>query len=468
MKTKADFQAAIAASIASYPVAAQFYQARDPRLLAQLDAMAAILAEFSVEQDVAAMEPFTKARDVTVLADAAVKGILPFGKSGRYKIKITNASAVPFSVLSGRRLQDTQGRSYTVDLGATIPANGFAFVEAVQQTEKLIDHVVGVFQPFYTIEVPQPDLGRYIASVRLRDAAFNEYAFTTEFVNVADGDKVFHLFTDEQRRLFVELGAQGLAGFQPTVGTALKLTVIETEGAFDLSSGSPFAFEYAASLYESGASLTLDSVLSPGESPLDLSTLRELASYPSIYDSNAVYLGNFDFLVRRNLSPFTFLSVWNERVEEEVRGPSVDNINCLFVSAIKAGVATLTLQEQIRKIILDADDSYRVVFKPTVVQEIAVSVYARVSSIYDFASVEQQIRELVLANYGISSEFAKRGQTKILKKRLYDLLETNVQALQGSVSDMDIIITDPLGSILPENFRYVSEASLMVTIEQAT
>ena len=75
MKTKQDFEQVAAAAITDYPLAAQLFQARDQRLLARIGAEAAMLALYSQQQDVAAMEPFTKARDVTVLADAAVKGV---------------------------------------------------------------------------------------------------------------------------------------------------------------------------------------------------------------------------------------------------------------------------------------------------------------------------------------------------------------------------------------------------------
>lgn len=35
-----------------------------------------------------------------------------------------------------------------------------------------------------------------------------------------------------------------------------------------------------------------------GADPLNVSELRVLSSYPSLYDENAVFLGNFDYSVR--------------------------------------------------------------------------------------------------------------------------------------------------------------------------
>lgn len=467
MKTKQDFQDAIAAEISNYPTAAQFYRALDPRLLASLDAMAVMLSMLSGEQDVAAAEPFTKSRDMTVLADASAKGVLPFGKSLRVQIAVSSSATVALSITAGRRILDSQGRVYVVDTGATVPAGGAAMIAAKQQSESSFQHTVTLGQPFYVIEVPERDPGKYVSEVRVTGQGGTLFKYTPEFVNVLPGEKVFHLYTDENRKLYIEFGASDLAGYQPAANEVLTVTVVETEGAVELAAGSKFAFEYSASLYESGATLTMDAVLAPGSAPMDVATMREVTSYPSIYDTSAVYLGNFDFLVRRTLVPFRFLSIWNEQTEEGVRGADVGNINTLFIAASKDGVATATLRDQISAVIKKADDSYKLSFIDVVSVEIPVAIVARVPAIYDFAAVEQQMQEIVLAEYGPDSPFARRGQNKLLYKRLYDLLVTGVQALQGETSDLQVTITDPAGAILPEHYRYVSATSLTITVEQS-
>lgn len=465
-KTKADFQELIAEAISSYPTAAQFYQARDPRLLASLDAIATMLAMFSAEQDVAAAEPFTKARDATVLADASAKGVLPFGKPTLVKITVANSNATAVTISSGRRILDAQGRVFVVQQGATIAAASSGFVTAYQRVTSTFNHTVTANQPFYVIEVPNPQPGRYFVSVGVKRGSAT-FKYVPGFTNVAVDELAFHLFSDEQQRLFIEFGAAEIAAHQPSAGDVLTVTVLETEGAIELAVNSRFAFEYSAGLFENGITLTLDSILEPGAEPMDISTMREVISYPSTYDESAVYLGNFDFLVRRNLSPFVFLSVWNEKKEEEVRGASASNINTLFVASRKAGVAQPALQSQIEAVILAADDSYKISHVAVSDVEIAVEVKAHVQDVYDFAAVAQQIREIVLAEYGINSAWAKRGQGRILKKRIYDLIENKVQALQGAGSDIDLDITDPENSMRPEHFRYISESSLTVTVEQS-
>ena len=440
MKTADEFKALIAAAVSQYPEAAQFYRARDPRLLAPLDAMATMAAMLSSEMDVQAAEPFTKARDVTVLADAAVKGVLPFGHPTRAKIKITNINGASFPVVSGRKLNDTQGRSYVTDLGATIPANDFAYIEALQQSESSFVHTVYASIPFYQIAIPARAAGKHIVSIAVQGEVY-AFNYVADFVNVDIGERTFHLETDETQQLYIQFGAEGIAGYQPSVGEQFTVTVVETEGEISLAAGSDFSLEYTGSIYENGAELVLDEILYPGASPMDIATLREVTNYPSIYDSSAVYLGNFDFLIRRNLSPFDFLSVWNEQTEERVRGADVDNINRLFVASAKDGVLDATLRSQIAAVIVDADDSYRITHVDIVEEEINIEVIGYTSPVYDFAAVAQQVRELILADYGQYSAWAKRGGAKIPYKKIYEMLQKYVQAFQGEGSDIRVAVT---------------------------
>ena len=467
MKSKQDYQQAIAAEISNYPRAAERFRARDPSLLASLDAMAAMLAMASAEQDVAAAEPFTMARDATVLADAAAKGVLPFGLPTEVEALVENANAAAFNLATGRRVLDTQGRTFAVVAGVTVPANGSATVSLRQESDRSFDHTVTVTQPFYQIEVPAPAEGKAIVRVRvIRDVGGTEFEWAPEYVNVQPGAEVFHLLSDADRRLLIEFGAADLAGYSPNAGETFNVIVTDTDGDITIAVGSTFAFEYSALPAEALVKMTMQEVTSRGRGALDVPTLRTICKYPSIYDMSAVYLGNFDFLVRRNLSPFRFLSVWNEQLEETVRGPDVDHINTLFVAATKDGVLDSVLFEQIKAVILRADDSYKVQSVPFEEVEIPVEVVAKIHSVYDFAQVEQQIREQILAAYGRDSAFAKAGQNRALYKSIYRLLERSVPALQGERADLEVEITDTTGPILPEQYRFVSEASLTVTVEQ--
>lgn len=470
--SKQTFQALTASIIQNYPNVAQLYQAGDPRVVATLDAQAAMLAMLSAEQDIAAAEPFTKARDVTVLADASIKGVLPFGKPAKVQIDVANGSSTTaLSITTGRRLLDTQGRVYVVDMGATIATSGTGTITAIQQDDITIQHTVTATQSFYSIPIPDPQGARYTCKVSVTQVSTGiVFDYIPDFVNVAVDQKMFHIEVDEAQAMSIVFGAQGIAGYTPQAGEVFTVVVSENEGVISLQPTSPFAFEYSFIPVESTASLTFNSLLIPGSAPFDIATLRQITSYPSLYDGSAVYLGNFDFLVRRQLSPFRFLSIWNEQIEEAARGANIDHINRLFVAATADGVDPTTLQSRISDVINNADDSYRITYVTVVTHQIPVTIVATIASVYDFAVVEQQIRDIVAAYYGPDTVFAQRGRGRVQNKVLVNLLtgkvdgEPGVQALQDQHSDLQITITDPPGAILPEHYRYVSNASLTVTI----
>lgn len=462
-----DFMTAIAAEVSNQPLAAQYYQAGDPRLLAQLNAMATMLAMLSQQIDTESMEPFIKARDTTVLADASMKGILPFARPPRLALTVTNNDVTTLNIAVGRNVIDQNGRVYVTETQASIPAGQTATVNVKQVTTRTFSHTVSNSVAFYGVQIPpNSDTEQVISGIYVSIGGV-PYPYTPEFQNLAAGAAGYSLETDEQRRLWVKFGWANTVGVQPSNGTQIDFTVEETFGANALSVDASFTFESSVSSADRIATLKLASVIFAGADPLDIETLREYAKYPSTYDSSAVYLGNFDFLIRRNVFPLRFLSVWNEQVEESVRGPSVANINKLFVSALMDGVDTTRLQGEIRRIIKLADDSYSAIFVNAVPTELPLTINAQVSVVHDVGDVEAKIRDVVYRLYGKDSQAAAKGMMAMNNKKLSDALKTNVVALQDDGSDLQVSLA-ALPVTLPEQYRYVSEASLTVNVTQAT
>ncbi len=233
----------------------------------------------------------------------------------------------------------------------------------------------------------------------------------------------------------------------------------------------------------------MESMLIAGQNPIPMSVLRDLARYPSVYDGNAVYLGEFDFLVRRNFPTLRFLSVWNEAAEEAARGAHLSNTNAIFVACLSqtSSEAVLTAdgetipepgrvpvaewtatQRAIRELIRAADDSYRVHFVTPVRAPIAVTIRATVPTSYIAADVRQKIIEAILAEYGEQSAAARRGRNQPLYQSIYALLRQRVQALNVGAADLQVsIAAQPEVVSRPELWRYVSPDSLTVEVETA-
>lgn len=489
MLTKSDFQKAISDSISAYPAVAPLYQAGDPRILQHLDAMATMMAMLSAQVETAMSEPFEKARDATVLADAAMRGIVRKGVAARVRIRASNKGSSAFTVDSGRGLLDSSGLMYRVEASAVVPAGGEATFEAVQMRSVTVTHLVSGSEPFYAIPIPAADDDSYLCSISVSNAD-GDFSYRDRYVNTAPGERVFHVEADDRQQVYVRLGFDGVVGVQPQEGAEIVLTVFYTAGKIAPAYGNPFAFEYLASPAESVVELSMDALLVAGQNPMSMSVLRDLARYPSVYDSSAVFLGEFDFLVRRNFPTLQFLSVWNESAEERARGPKVENINTLFVACLSAegGEAELTesdpstptaptviadadltsTQRAIKAAILAADDSYRVRFVTPVRSKISISISARISTSYIASDVRQKIADALLAEFGPSSPAARRGRQRPLYQRIYALLRQKVQALADGAADLTVNITEPSSLLArPEMWRYLDASTLSITVETA-
>lgn len=488
MLTKADFQQAIRESIGNYPAIASLYQAGDPRLLQHMEAMATMLAMFSAQVEAAQAEPFEKVRDATVLADAAMRGIIRKGTPARVRLRADNKGAVPYSLQSGRTMLDSSGHAFRVETSVVVPAHGHASFEASQVRLTSVVHTVAGSLPFYAIEVPQAQDEGYVCSIGVSDAQ-GEYAFRDRYVNTAVDARVFHVEADDRQRIYVRFGYAGVVGVQPPDGTTLTLTIGYTAGTLQVASGSPCAFEYLVSPVEAQIELKMEALLIPGQNPLPMSALRDLARYPSVYDSNAVFLGEFDFLVRRNFPNLPFLSVWNEAVEESVRGANVASVNAIFVACLSPTAEETVLvatdptnppapirtpdehwtptQRAIRELIRTADDSYRVHFYSPVRAPIAVTIAATVATSYIATDVRQKIAEAILAEYGEQAMASRRGRNQPLYQTVYALLRRKVQALNVGAADLQVSIAAPAAAHRPELWRYVSAESLSITVTTA-
>lgn len=485
MLTREDFQQAIDDSVARYPAVGALYRARDPRILQHLDAMATMLAMYSSQLEVAQAEPFEKVRDATVLADASMRGLVPKAQPSRVSIRLKNASNATFTASPGRALIDSSGRPFRIETPVDAGPGDTVTFEAVQLSEKTRAHTVQASRAFYAIQVELADDDSWLCGLNVTDAE-GIYTHRERYTNTFAGERVYHVEADEQQRIYVRFGQDDVVGVQPEEGSSISIASYYSLGRIDdFTPGSPMAFDTMQAPTEAQIEMTLQDVLSSGENPPSMRALRELAKYPSVYNHNAVFLGEFDFLVRRHFPSLQFLSVWNEGVEERHRGMSVDNINVLFVACISAtgnesvlsqapgeavqpdeleeGELTAT-HKAIREKIHAADDSYRIRFFTAVRAPLPVSVSATVATSYDEGVVKEQIQQVMLDEFGEQADQSRRGNSTPLYQQIYQLLRQKVPALNVGRADLRVEISQEASDTRPELWRYVSPDSLQVVV----
>lgn len=462
--TKEQFQQATLDALAAFPNVAQYVKAGDPRVLAQLNAQATMLAMISAQVDVNKFEPFVKARDGTVLADAALKGILPLGRACRVTVAIQNTDAQLVTLGAGRIFLDSKGRVYELDSSVSIAAGETENVTATQIRRRSLTSKVAVAKDFYSLRVSLSSDELYLNTLVV-SKGLQEFSYAPDWFNVAPDQLAYQVEVDELRQMFVRFGKATVVGYGVVQGDEFTLDITECNGRIvDLAPGSDFNLEYILTAYDAGLKATLVSVEDEGAAPHTMPELRVMARYPAIYDHNAVYLGEFEFLLRRYITGIRFLSVWNEQIEEAVRGADVDNINTLFVSGLVIGMTNPAFEARATTLLMRADNSYRLTYVPAVLTPVPVTITASIAISWDRATVESRIRALLLEYFGDGAINVSVGMGQPIKKsQINKLLRENIDALRDEKAEFDVAITLPV-TPLPEHFLYVSSASLTVTV----
>lgn len=465
MYSKDDFKEAIKNAFLQRESTAALYHAGDPRIMQTLEAQATMLSMLSQQIEVAMQEPFVKSRDATVLADAALKGLIFTAKPCQVKVKVTNNSAREIRIASGRYVIDSVGRYYKVLAPVSVNRNEQALLSCEQIQVETQSHRVTDSHPFYAIDVTEPKDGSYISALQLK---VNGQLFTPsyKFNGIGKGEKVFHVDSDEFKRLMIKFGAHNIIGYQPADGDVVEIEKYLTFGEIVPQFESPFSFQYIEHEDEYKLKLEMSELIVAGTSPVDMATLRELVRYPSTYDTNAVFLGEFDMLLRAKFKNLAFLNVWNEKREELARGANVNNVNMLFVSfALPIGTSLnkSAVQNQIISTLKDADDSYGVKFVEPVVEKIRITVTGSIARIYDNAQVVAQIKDVILAEYGQNAYSTKQGKVVVKNKEVSDLLQDKVAAIGDSRGDFKVNVAE-LTNRNPEVFRYADNDSIVVNL----
>lgn len=211
---KSEFYDAATSELSSgnYPALSARLALGDVTLTQQIGAMAQMLAMLSYQLGLAEVEPWVKARDNMVLADAAMRGVLPYGKAAIYRANIINKGVYTHNITAGRRLLDNKGRIWTIANGTTIASGETQSVQIEQYelSEKI--HTVSEKKSFYTITIPQPETDSYLLDVAVKNADGTYFKFAEKFNNVSANEQAYHIVCDEMMNIAVQFGLENKAG----------------------------------------------------------------------------------------------------------------------------------------------------------------------------------------------------------------------------------------------------------------
>lgn len=483
MQTKQDYLQLADNLIGNYPQLGVLWRARDPALLWMVESIAAMLASHSAQTEVSVMEAFEKVRDSTVLADAAMRGIVPSATPAKWLVAASNTGNTTARIEVGRMLLDADGLPWVASSVAEIPPGDSVDIEASQYRVVAFTHKVSESSPLYPVPIPESDDGSFLSGLSVSDDA-GAFEYRERYTNTLPGDRVFHIEANDRKQIYVRFGVDNVAGVQPQKGETITLNVGYSHGAGAApKQGSPFSLAYISSPTDVQLILTAKQVVALGQNPIGMDVLRDIARFPSVYDHNAVYLGEFDFLVRRKFPTLKFVNVWNERTEELARGASTENINQLFCAVVSESGLELTqdysgsgatviadeqltdLQLEIRSAIEATDDSYKPLrFYPVIRFPVPVTITARVATNYVDGDAVEQIIDVLLKRFGETSA-ASRRRMMPSHQDIYSTLTAGIPFFRSGKTELIVQVGD-IPRNIPELWTYLSRESMYVTVER--
>jgi len=440
------------------PSTAVLWYAKDPRIVQPLSAIAEMASMLDMQTELQANEIFEKTRDTTVLADASLKGIINKASASKHTLSIINHADTVLNIAENTLFTDSSGFNHFSLSAVSVPAKGTATVEVVQEYRHENIHTVTESKPFYKIKLDKTEGDRALSSIEVYSENGTPWNYHYRFTNTAVGEKSFHVEMDEYQNTFIVFGINNVAGIQPEIADKIRIVVSETNGELNLKQGSPFVLD------NTDTTISLLSQSVKGSNPFSIQTLREMTKYPSVYDDSAVYLGEYDRLVRRHFdSSVSFLSIWNEAVEEKTRGANVDNINTVFYSVKPiAGIALAGLKAKIKEKILYANDALKVKFVAPVVNNYQISITIEIARVYPSDTVSSQIKSLIVSEYGEGSIKSKYNQSAPNNAQLVSFLKSKIDALKDSRANITIAITGL--NAVPEAMQLVALNDVSVTV----
>ena len=470
MLTQADFEARIVAVLDDYEILER-YNAQDPIVLRFLRSIAAFLSLFSQEVDISEIEPFIKTRDRSIIADATNKGILPIGMPTQHVLEVLNRSANSITLSQGRMIEDNSGsrpwrllQSVTVNAGET----GEVLVEQSEYRE--VQYTVQSTENFHRVELQlRDDLS--LAGITVRDNSNQAYQLKKRWMNVEPLEYAFNLTTDSLRRIFIEFGDDERAGRTAQANQVFTFGILETYGDVDVSRLKDASLLDVLTTDETKVSVRFKQggIVRQGADPLNISQLRVLATYPALYDENAVFLGNFDYSVRQKfMARCHYIAVWNENEQDRYYGVTYQDINHLHIAVVaKNNAEQANLETEIIQYIGLLDSLYkdRVRVHAVVEKPFNITLSGRLAAVHDLDGVKAQIKGLLVDRYGRTKLSASRWLVNGFNTQgISTQLRTNIVAFQDNISDFSLNVPVVLNK--PHEWVYISEPSITLNIER--
>ncbi len=474
MLQRTSLTASIENALNDYPEIAERWQVGDPTVTALLTSIRELVIALSRDNDINIIEPFVKSNNRTIMADAVNKGILPVATPCQFKITIENNGTNTVTLNQGRIVEDGTGRQWRLLSAITIKPNETQTVNCEQSIIRETNLNILVSEPFYQIEIIA-DADSYVAGIQVINTTTKTmFDYTPKFMNAHAGDSVYTIFSDDFQNIRLMFGDSERVGQTVQAGDSYKIYVTQSYGFVDTTTLKQATLNDLLSNDERYLNIYFktDGLIRAGTNPLTVSQMRLLASFPSTYDHNAVFMGNFDLLVRWHfMSRFGYMAIWNETTHEKFYQASLDNINHLNLTVVanEPNEQNLLIKD-IQQLVAKADSLFdgRVRVKAVEERPYQITINGSLAGVHDIDSVKAQISELLLANYGRGSISASHPNSDgFNRQEIATLIREKIPAFQDRISDFTVLGEDTQTSpIKPHEWAYLTRDSIVVNLRR--
>lgn len=466
----------INSNINDYPEVAEQWRAGDPTVRAMMTSIMEAVVFLKRDNDVNAIEPFIKSKNRTIIADAINKGVLPVATPCQHKLTVESAAKTTLTLSQGRLVEDGTGRQWRLMAALTLAAGERKTVLVEQSIVNRVEMTVPINEPFYTVELSTTD-DAYFSGIDIVNTTTGEtYYHTPKFMNAGINQPAYTLQSDNLTDINVTFGASDRAGKTVQAGEVYQISITQTYGEIDPNSLKQAALSKLITSDESKLNLyfKVGDMVRAGANPLTINQLRLLASFPSMYDRNAVFMGNFTFLVMQHfMNRLDYMAIWNEATQERYYGAALDNINHLNLAVVAktndAGEKAQLITD-IEQLVARADSLLegRVRVKAVVERPYRINITGRLAAVHDMDSVSMQIKELLLAGYGKGSLAAIHHNADGFNlQEIATRLRSNITAFQDRISDFTVTGEDVAANpVKPHEWAFLNNASITINLNR--
>lgn len=474
MSERSKILESINSNINDYPDVAERWRVGDPTVRAMITSIVEAAIYLKRDNDVNSVEPFIKSKNRTIIADAINKGILPVATPCQHKLTVENGSTATINLSQGRLVEDGTGRQWRLLAAVTIIAGEAKTVLTEQSVVNRVTMTVPINEPFYKVALSTTD-DAYFSAIQITNTTTDEaYQHTPKFMNAAIDQAAYTLQSDNLKNINVIFGANDRAGKTVQAGETYEFVITQSYGEVDPASLQQAALSEIVINDEAALNLYFKSgdIVRAGADPLTIDQLRLLASFPAMYDRNAVFMGNFTFLVMQHfMSRFSYMSIWNETSHERYYGADLDSINHLNLAVVaKSDNASERTQliTDISQLVARADSLLEGRVRVMMVEErpYQIEIKGRLAGVHDLDSVKVQIRELLLVSYGKDSLAAIHHNADGFNlQEIATRLRDNITAFQDRISDFTVSGEDVASQpVKPHEWAFLDEDSITINL----